>query len=110
MTSLAEYCCWCTSNNHKVVIEKPEITEGKILISHIGDGEYEYNVFGSAWTSWEKFVEALKKAINPKDTFFSHKLVSLRTYSETFIIFYDSRIVAELTIEKLNPEDNVLFS
>lgn len=39
----------------------PELKDGEIFVSHVGDGEYSFNVFGSAHTELDTFKKKIEE-------------------------------------------------
>jgi hypothetical protein len=100
--------------NEVFPIEIPIIKEDEILISHVGDGEYQFNIFGSAHTDFKKFLDGVAKYLHiPVSDLIICKYNS--DYSNRILIGHIFKIEEEdsihiilyavATIEKLDPED-----
>jgi len=86
----------------------PDLKDGEIYISHVGDGEYQFNVFGGVYTDkkllYDSFLKAYERNRNetiifcrPKD---EEKSFSFYRFWEPY--FFE---IARVTIETLNPEE-----
>ena len=87
----------------------PKLEEDEVYISHVGDGEYEFNVFGSVHKDLEKFVEQLVPRMMRSSTRLLAKSFrngkGFRVYEE--YVYEGKKYLAEiarLTIEKIDPE------
>jgi hypothetical protein len=100
---------------HEVIkIETPVIKEDEILISHIGDGEYNFNIFGSAHKDFNKFLDGVAKYLHIpvsdliiceyNSAYYSNRILighifKIEEEGSIHIILY-----AVVTIEKIDPE------
>jgi hypothetical protein len=100
--------------NEAIRIDKlPELDKDEIYISHVGDGEYSFNVFGSAHRDMKKYLKILRdryKLHNNIGTI--NNEVYIYKYETGYLICtfyeYNNKIrvweIARLTIEEIDPE------
>jgi hypothetical protein len=97
---------WFYTPEHGAFIESiPELKEDEIYISHVGDGEYNFNVFGSAHKDIKKFLLAVASRLKiDADSvkffrFNDGRIYIIRTVGNIFID------IAVITIKKIDPEE-----
>ena len=93
----------------KLITKIPDLKENEIYISHVGDGEYMFNIFGGAYSDLNLFLCVLAKdhkcTLNDFSFWYyfsGHYFISLKHYdtSKSKIYYYD---VGYITIEKTDP-------
>jgi hypothetical protein len=85
--------------------EFPVLPENKIYISHVGDGEYKFNVFGSAHRDMEKFQSIICRnwAVRREDV----EIYLEKIYLENdvyFLVWKKREIIAWVTVAEIDPE------
>jgi len=84
----------------------PKIEPNQVFISHVGDGEYTFNVFGSVHTNMEVFL-------NKVLSYYSYynikreELIILCEGNEYLVIHPHNNsfsVIARLTLATINPE------
>lgn len=84
----------------------PELKENEVYVSHVGDGEYDFYVFGSVHRDLDAFIDKLMErypAYNDKDLFVSYE--HLDHYEISYI--WGSGpvpVLAWITIEEIDPK------
>lgn len=84
-------------------IDIPVLKEKEIYISHVGDMEYNFNVFGSAHLDIEKFLSKLCE-----DNDCPRNELSFRKNSagnKHFYVVFGDQCLAYVTVEKIDPEE-----
>lgn len=81
----------------------PDLKENEIYILHVGDGEYNFNVFGAVYNDLLKLWQAIKEKYPDEDI--KQFIVSLENKSRYFISIDIYNDIACISIEKVNPEN-----
>jgi len=86
----------------------PDLKSGEVYISHIGDGEYEFNVFGNVYDNLLLMWDAIEKAvdINRNELTIAHHNnwnpdVDINTTPFFIRTKYGQNLIC-ITIEKIN--------
>ena len=79
-----------------------KLTETEIYISHVGDGEYSFNVFGGAYTDLDYLLNEIVKNYNC-----TLEDITIQEWAsgDKFTIHNGNQWIGVISIEQINPLD-----
>jgi len=91
----------------EIIKDIPDLKKGEIYISHVGDGEYMFNVFGGVYTDkvimFFSFLERIK--LKKENIIITKPENSEKDFSFYHVHNYYCYEIARFTIETLDPQE-----
>lgn len=89
-----------------VNMDLPDLKDNEIYVSHVGDGEYNFNVFGSAWDDYMELFNKIAEYFKCKPSELSTGKRPNYDGSITdpsYLVIYKGNAIARITVEQINP-------